>query len=103
MGKRKQNETPGNDAGPMESSAVEPVEAPETIEADGPVLEEEPEALDSVEDSIEPEVDVSSGESDDGDMLLETADITEQMTQLERETHELKETLLRKMAEFENL
>lgn len=103
MGKRKQNEAPGNNGEPIDDSAMGPVDAPEVMEEEGPVLEEESEGLDSVENLTEPEVDVASTKSDDGDMLLETADITEQMAQLERETHELKETLLRKMAEFENL
>ncbi len=96
MGKKKKNKVLGNDAVPTEDSAMEPVEAPEAIEVDGPVLEEEPEGTGLVEEST------VSG-SEDEDLITEPTDLEDQIRQLERETHELKETLLRKMAEFENL
>jgi molecular chaperone GrpE len=101
MGKKKQNDVPGNDAGPSEDSAMEPVEAPDVMEADGPVLEEEMELVEPVGEPVAKSE--SSSESGDADMMPDTADLAYQMVQLERETHELKETLLRKMAEFENL
>ena len=109
MGKKKHNEVSGNEAGSVNDSAMEPVEVPDVIEEDGPVLDEEVKASKPVEEPVEPEEAFTKPEpepefeDDDEDILPETADFAEQLTQLERETHELKETLLRKMAEFENL
>ncbi len=99
MGKKKRHKKSGKEAMPTEESATESVEIPEIIETEGPTL-------DSVSDEqgdagrVDEPVD---GETAGEPSLPETGDLAEQMTQLERETHELKETLLRKMAEFENL
>ena len=101
MGKKKHNEVSGNEAGSANDSAMEPVEVPDVIEEDGPVIDEEVKASKPLEEPVARSED--SSESADADMMPDTADLAYQMTQLERETHELKETLLRKMAEFENL
>ncbi|NOZ12687.1 MAG: nucleotide exchange factor GrpE [Acidobacteria bacterium] len=99
MGKKKQSKPREEDRGPAEDTAMEAMDAPEVIVVDAPVSEK-------AENSVSAEAGVAKGVAGNGsgeEMLSDTADITEQMTQLERETHELKETLLRKMAEFENL
>ncbi len=107
MGKKKHNEVAGNEAVPAEDSAMEPVEVPDVMEEDGPVLDEEVTASKPLEEPVEPEDAFTEPEpefeDEDEKLMPETADLAEQLTQLERETHELKETLLRKMAEFENL
>lgn len=103
MGKKKHNEVTGKEAVAAEDSAMEPVEVPDVMEEDGPVLDEEVKASKPLEEPAEPEEAFSEPEPEPEEPLPETADLAEQLTELERETHELKETLLRKMAEFENL
>ncbi len=99
MGKKKQTKTHEEDRGQTEDSAMESTNVPEVIMVDAPVSEKEESPVSAEEDVAKR----TAGNSSSEGMLSDTANIAEQMTQLEQETHELKETLLRKMAEFENL
>ncbi len=103
MGKKKQNETPSDESKATDDSAMETEEAPDMMEINAPVLEEDREGEEKGSDAVGSDGEAAFSDPESSGGMPETIDIEEQMTQLERETHELKETLLRKMAEFENL